>query len=78
MKIFDNMRGRASIIRTAEHFGQSEEQIRKDMQEALDAAWATDDPEAKALQEQLFPGGKPTLEQFIVTLGRHIREQQER
>lgn len=76
MKIFDTMRGRASIRRTADHFGQSEEQIRKDMQEALDAAWATADPAAKKLQEEMFPGGKPTLEQFIATVARQIREQQ--
>lgn len=78
MKILDNMKGRSVIRCTADHFGESELQVRKDMQEALDAAWATDDPAAKKLQEDLFPDGKPTLEQFIVTLGRHIREQQER
>lgn len=76
MKIFDRMKGRSVIRQTADHFGESELQIRKDMQDALDEAWATADPEAKALQEQLFPGGKPTLEEFIVTLGRHIKEQQ--
>ncbi len=76
MKIFDTMKGRSVIRRTAGHFGQSEQQIRKDMQEALDAAWGTDDPAAKELQGKLFPDGKPTLEQFIVTLGRHIKEQQ--
>lgn len=78
MNIFDTMKGRSVIRRTAGHFGESELQIRKDMQEALDAAWATDDPAAKELQERLFPGGKPSLEQFIVTMGRYIKEQQER
>ena len=76
MKIFDSMKGRTVIRRTADHFGESELQIRKDMQEALDAAWATDDPAAKKLQEELFPDGKPSLEQFIVTLGRYIKDQE--
>ncbi len=58
MKILDNMKGRSVIRRTADHFGESELQVRKDMQEALDAAWATDDPAAKKLQEDLFPDGQ--------------------
>lgn len=58
-----------------EIYNESALQIQQEMQAALDAAWATDDPEAKALQEQLFPGGKPTLEQFIEVLARQVREQ---
>ena len=43
------------------------------MQEALDEAWATADPAAKQRQQQLFPDGKPSLEQFIVTLAGELR-----
>lgn len=73
MKIFDTMRGKAAIQETADRFGQSPEQVRRDMQEAIDAAWASDDPAALELQHQLFPEGKPTPERFILALSKVIR-----
>lgn len=50
---------------------QSDEQIRRDLQEALDAAWESSDPAALQLQGELFPAGKPTLEQFIEVLAHY-------
>lgn len=73
MEISDAMKGIEVIRQTAAHFGQTEEEVRQGMQEALDAAWASDDPAAKALQQQLFPNGKPCLEDFIITLSKYIR-----
>lgn len=35
------------------------------MQECLDAAWASEDPDVKALQHQLFGDVKPSLDEFI-------------
>ncbi len=81
MKIFDDMKAKRAIKGTARHFGESKLQVRKDMQEAIDEAWeiSRTDPAAKAAWEEYFPGGeKPTLEQFIATLGRRVKEQQER
>ena len=74
MKLFDNLKSKAAIRGTADHFGQTPEQVRLDMQEAIDEAWATADPAAKALQEQLFPAGKPTPEQFIATVARYMKD----
>lgn len=36
MKIFDNLRGRAAIQGTADRFGQSPEDVRREIQEAID------------------------------------------
>lgn len=48
--------------------GRPASQIRKEMREAIDAAWQTSDPAAQARQRQLFPEGKPSLELFILRL----------
>ena len=72
MKIRERMKAKRAIKGTARHFGESELQIRKDMQEAIDEAWAASrtDPAARATWEVYFPGGeKPSLEQFIARLG---------
>lgn len=75
MKIFDTMKGRAAISRTAEHYGVSNAEVRAEMQKALDAAWETTDPVAKQKQAELFPNGKPTLEQFIVALSDAVKRE---
>lgn len=41
------------------------EEVRADMQEALDAAYASNDPKARANFRLLFGDKKPTLEEFI-------------
>ncbi len=50
MKIFDNLRGKAAIQGTADRFGQSPEEVRREIQAAIDAAWDTDDLAAMKLQ----------------------------
>lgn len=76
MKIRDSMKAKKAIFLSALRSGVSYTDCRKEMAAAIDKAWATTDPAAKARQDQLFPGGKPTPEQFIATLGTMIREQQ--
>ena len=79
MNIFDKRKAKRAINKTARHFGESELQVRKDMQEALDEAWETsrNDPAARDAWERYFPGGeKPALDQFIATLGRRLKEEQ--
>ena len=73
MKLFDNLRGRAAIQGTADHFGQPPEDVRREIQAAIDAAWDTDDLAAMKLQRELFPDGKPTPEQFISTVAKHLK-----
>lgn len=76
MRIRDSIKAKRSIFLSALHSGVSYADCRKEMAAAIDEAWATADPAAKARQDQLFPGGKPTPEQFIATLGTMLKEQQ--
>lgn len=79
MKIRERLKVKRAIKGTALHFGESELQIRKDMQEAIDEAWAASrtDPAARDAWEKYFPGGeKPSLDQFIATLGLRLKEEQ--
>ena len=73
MKIFDTMKGKAAIRGTADHFGEAPEDVRREIQAAIDAAWDTEDPAAITLQRELFPYGKPTPEQFIATVAKHLK-----
>lgn len=73
-KLFDNLRGRAAIHGTADHFGETPEDVRREIQACIDEAWDADDLAAMVLQRELFPDGKPTPEQFIATVARHIKE----
>jgi len=63
------------LERLAMRTGRSREQICAEIQAAIDAAWASEAPEAKTLQNELFPEGKPTPEQFIAVLARTIAEE---
>lgn len=59
------MRPQKAIKKTAKNNGVSEQHVRDEMQKALDAAGNTTDEEALKRQRELFPDGKPTLEEFI-------------
>lgn len=50
----------------AEQNGTTLDDVRQEMQAAIDAAW--ENPDGAELQHQLFPDGKPTPEEFIRTL----------
>ena len=63
------IRAKRAIRETARRTGKTPKQCLADMQEAIDAAWETTDPAAQAYQKQLFPAGKPTVEEFIAVLG---------
>jgi len=69
MKIRDKLKAKNVILASALHHGISYRKCRAEIAASIDEAWATADPAAKARQDQLFPNGKPTPEQFIVTLG---------
>lgn len=60
------------IKQTAKHYGVPEEEVRQSIQEIIDEAWRTTDPEAKRLQQQAFPAGKPTPEEFVRVLSNMI------
>ena len=47
---------------------------KREMQKAIDLAWANPTPEQKLFQERYFPNGKPTAEEFIKTVSNIIKE----
>ena len=59
------MRSQKVIKKTAKNNGVSEQHVRQEMQKALDAAWNTTDEAAMKRQKELFPNGKPTLDEFV-------------
>ena len=54
--------------------GVSVEEVVRDMQEALDAAWDNPDPAERARQRQLFPKGKPLIEEFIRVMAKQVED----
>ena len=64
------MRPQKVIKKTVKNNGVSEQHVREEMQKALDAAWNTTDEAAMKRQKELFPNGKPTLEEFIQKVSR--------
>ena len=73
MNIADVMTGMDIIRKTAEHYGVTEDEIRRGIQETIDEAWSSNVPAAKVHQQQLFPKGKPCPEEFIIVVARHIK-----
>ena len=47
---------------------------KREMQKAIDLAWANPTPEQKLFQELYFPNGKPTVEEFIKTISTIVRQ----
>jgi len=73
MTIIQKLRARAVIHKIASQQGISTTQCRADMIEAIQAAWATTDPQAKDRQIQLVGEGRvPTPEELIVILTREV------
>jgi len=56
----------------AKKYKTTPEEVRREIQASIDEAWETDDPVAIVYQTLLFPNGKPTPEEFLLTLGRRI------
>lgn len=44
------------------------------MQEAIDAAWASNDENAQQLQMRIFPEGKPDVDAFVTRIADFLRE----
>lgn len=59
------MRPKSAIKKTAKKHGVTEQHVRDEIQKALDAAWDTKNEETLKRQQELFPDGKPTIEEFI-------------
>lgn len=70
MTIKEKIAVAVAIQATAAKEGTSFEEARRQMQLALDEAWAVTDPVTRRRQNELFPEGKPTVEEFILVLAK--------
>ena len=75
--LFEFNKGSAIIRYMASKEGISEEQIRQEMQQAIDETWTTTDPDFLQLQKAYFPNGKPTPEEFIIVIADTVKEKSE-
>ncbi len=61
------------IAQVANRHGISTDQCRAEIQAAIDAAWATTDPEVKDWQIRLVGEGRvPTPEEFIILISSQL------
>jgi len=57
----------------AAQYGVSAGEVVRDIQAAVDDAWDNPDPAIRARQRQLFPSGKPTVEDFIRIMADEVK-----
>ena len=74
MKLFKPNKTPSAIEATAIYFGVTPEEVEKEIEEAIRIAWATDEPKTKAMQNELFPQGQPSIDEFITVFIRHLKE----
>ena len=74
LPFFTWVRVKLTIWTVALRVGKTPAQVRQDMQEVIDIAWEDPTSTAAAAQLRYFPGGKPTVETFMATLGQTLRE----
>ena len=73
MTIIQKLRARYVITRVAKQQGISVSQCRAEIQEAIDEAWATADPEAKQTQIDLVGDSHiPSPEELILLISQKI------
>ena len=76
MTLKERLRVDEIIRELADRQGVSPAQIRREIQECIDDAWANKTRESAAAWLEYFPDGrKPSVEKFIVTLGKRIRNE---
>lgn len=78
MTIKERIQARLVLCAVAQKYGQPVEQVRQEMQTAIDAAWdqawQPGNLQAQVEWQRWFPGGrKPSLEQFLITMGQQLR-----
>ena len=62
------------VIRTlAQRDGVSPEEVLRSIQASIDDAWESQDPAVRWKQLQLFPGGKPGPEEFIIWIAKVVQ-----
>jgi len=54
------------------------ENFRKEMQRTIDIAWSTTDPDIRKRQQELFPSGKPSVDEFIEVISLNVASRLEK
>ena len=73
MKSKDNQPSGVFEQIAAQH-GVSVTEVIKEIQIAVDAAWDNSDPTIRARQRELFPNGKPSVEEFIRVMAEQAKK----
>ena len=68
----DNKQSNELFKKIATHHGVSVDNAVRDMQDMIDATWHNPDPEAWKRQQELFPNGKPSIEEFIRVMAKLV------
>ncbi|MDR0287784.1 MAG: sporulation initiation factor Spo0A C-terminal domain-containing protein [Clostridiales bacterium] len=58
----------------AAKYGVSVTEVVREIQVAIDAAWDNPDPAIRARQRELFPHGKPSVEEFIRVIAKQAEK----
>ncbi len=74
MKNHNTRKGKLAIRDVARRAGKTPEEVKADIEEAIAAAWESDDPAVGEMQKKLFPNGRPTPEEFIVTMSSSVQK----
>ena len=69
----DNKQSNELFKKIADHHGVSVDEVVRDMQDTIDATWDTPDPVARKKQQELFPNGKPSIEEFIRVVAGQVK-----
>ena len=64
------LRTRRALKTVAAREGTTVAQVKQNIQEAINEAWAS--PVGHTAQQRLFPGGKPTVEEFLITVTAYV------
>lgn len=76
MTIFEKQKAKSVIKKTAKIHGVTPEKCRRDMQEAIDEAWANSGNGTTEAWRRYFPSGKkPSVEEFILVLSGELRDE---
>ena len=73
MTIKEKIRAELVIWKVALAANKSPAEVRKEMQAAIDMAWQTATPAAIEAQYHRFPAGKPTVEEFMIEMGKQLK-----
>lgn len=59
----------------AKQNGVTTDEVKRELQATIDATWNSTEPAERARQRQLFPKGKPSIEEFITVMAREVKKQ---